>query len=398
MVQQSRSSNANLEHGGPRRVEPFPLLPRRPVDDWMSDWLISSSAEARSSLATEICDQVSEEVGSMIAAAFEDAWQRNAGAIHKIIREGHERMQVITKEVSECHKKGCNLNTESEGFQEALAHFTSHLKAWAASRDARRNLDTSGDGILEDGTRARTVQAKPDHDSVEASIFVDCVRKTNNSDTCSSNCGRDFGQHIDLPDKIRSNLQRSRFPELPKFPFPAEPIQPQTDSRQLDVPETQAYIFNVTLLHAADTGCGLHLLPASHEKTLQVNEVLPASAAADWNALCRLAGTCEDEVRPGDEIVGVNGFVGDSYTLLHKCNFEAALHLMIVRKHTSELLTNSKSTPSKAGVHQTFFASHGHGRGTGKVQNLVSTAINVDCSEKNEVPVRPYAPAAVWQV
>jgi len=401
-MQHSLSSGATSEYRGVHRVEPFPMISNTPIDHRQSDWLSNSSVEVRMSLAKEICHEVSEQIDSKLAGAFGDVWQQGLEATEKIIEEGREHMQVIAKDLSECHKKNSFMEAQSAEILESLAHFQGHLEELVASREAHRNPDTSGGYFSTADTHAHTARAMQESDPSEASLARQCVHPVNNLVACSSSCSCDFGKEIDLPDKIRPSLQhlqlQSKLPEVPEFPFPAEPLQGQMDSRQLNASDVDAYIFNVTLSHVAGTNCGLHLLPASRGRTLQVDKVLPASAAADWNELCRIAGTSEEAIQPGDEIVSVNDIVGESDTMWHKCKCEAVLHLMIVRSHKPEGLPDSASTPCKASMYQTSLTSFGHDAIAGKADSLVNTAIDGDCRAKMKVAARPHARAAVWQV
>eukprot|EP00413_Alexandrium_margalefii_P042376 CAMPEP_0204596312 /NCGR_PEP_ID=MMETSP0661-20131031/53168_1 /ASSEMBLY_ACC=CAM_ASM_000606 /TAXON_ID=109239 /ORGANISM="Alexandrium margalefi, Strain AMGDE01CS-322" /LENGTH=379 /DNA_ID=CAMNT_0051606909 /DNA_START=24 /DNA_END=1163 /DNA_ORIENTATION=+ len=297
---------------------------------------------AKQSIVIEALRQaVLKDVDAKMAQRAEEIWTQGKQMLGQIQQKHRETTTRLTDEVARCRDRQLALEAENGQLKQAIQQLSSRfpplLGSPAGGEEAATG--TTSSGLLTPGSGDGLASPAPT-----------------------------------APDEAAGAGGGAKLPEVPEFPFPAQPapaaplslaeaLGSQTPHRTplslansltpSQTPEAAAAAparsagctFSLTLRKADGADLGLSVSHHKCDRVLRVDGVRADGAVEAWNRQCAGGACAEKAVLKGDRIVSVNNVAYDPERMLEECREKHLLRLTVIRGDTA----TSAGTPGRHG-------------------------------------------------
>jgi len=317
---------------------------------------------SRQAIIEAIREVVLQDVDLKVAEKVEELWVKGKQMLSQIQQKHKQKTGELTEEVTKCHEKLRGLESENERLKQVLQALHTRfslLGAVFSGKDAPAADLPDAAALM-----AEANMASPLHTQEPSDLYAALGPFTPAGDGT-------MGQGADMD----STGNVAKLPDVPAFPFPAQPSSPpaplslaealgtQTPQRTPlslvnsltppgptpDVARTplgSAGIFSFTLRKADGADLGLNVSHHEHDQVLHVEGVRVDGAVEAWNRQCAGSAAAEKAVISGDKIISVNNIHYDPAEMLKECRDKQLLKLTIVRGDRPLPAIPTKASPA----------------------------------------------------
>lgn len=302
---------------------------------------------SRQAIIEAIREVVLQDVDLKVAEKVEELWQKGKQMLTQIQQKHKEKTNKLTEEVTKCHEKLRGLESENERLKQVLQTLHTRFSLLGAVFSGK---DTPAADAPPDATAAlaENSMASPPHTQEPSDLYALGPFTPANDGTMGQ------GADMDCAGSV------AKLPDVPAFPFPAQPSSPpaplslaealgtQTPQRTplslvnsltppgaspevARTPLGNPGIFSFTLRKADGADLGLNVSHHEHDQVLRVEGVRADGAVEAWNRQCAGSAAAEKAVISGDKIISVNNIAYDPSEMLKECRDKQLLKLTIVR-------------------------------------------------------------------
>lgn len=308
----------------------------------------------RQAVLEAVRQAVLDDVDSKLSERAEELWARGKQMLNQIQQKHKESTSKLTEEVAQCRERQRALEEENEKLKQVIQKVTSRFPQLGFPSGLTETALTSSPAST--AAPSGTPQQGQARTSSPASTATP-------------------GGTPQLEEAASPGVEH-KLPEVPLFPFPAQPQSPaaplslaealgtQTPQRTplslvsslTTTPSSEVAtafmargtasgaMFSFTLRKADGADLGLNVSHREHDRVLRVEGVRADGAVEAWNRQCAGGACAEKAVLKGDKIISVNSVTYDPDKMLEECRDKQLLKLVIVRGDPP-----ASTIPAKAG-------------------------------------------------
>jgi len=315
-------------------------------------------------LAREVHEAVQVDLDGRVAEKLESVWKSGEQEAQKFFKESRSCQEELSKKVGDLLQSQEALELENAALQQMVMSVLGQLSQFnnAHVNAAFAQIGTpkvATHSVAESMSLNATPTPSPAAPTSEQSLFNGGL----NSEESLLKWGAKFPEipafpvasgptaspfSLSLADALGLDEASTSQHEVPRglsqedvVPPGLSLIMPECGSETFSPflaasavdPESDGFIFNITLRKAEGTTLGL--ATSQQGGALHITCILPGGAAEAWNRQCSNSGAADKVLYSGDTIVSVNDIGGDSAAMELECEHNSLLRLMVVRSDSA---------------------------------------------------------------
>jgi len=301
---------------------------------------------------------VLQDVDAKLAEKAEELWQKGKQMLNSTFQKHKEKTNKLAEEMANCIERQRMLEAENEKLKQVIQNLATRFAVIGPVFGGKEGVAGAVDAATAAAGASSTASTASPPQTKESGSepFTPAPFTPLSSDVQAA-----VAEAAMLAGGPAAGL---KLPEVPNFPFPAQPSTPaaplllsealgaQTPQRTplslvnsltpAPTPEAPSPfatrgaapgsgIFSFTLRKADGADLGLNVSHQASDQVLLVEGVRPEGAIEAWNRQCAGTASAEKAVAVGDRIISVNSVVYDPAKMLEECRDKQLLKLVILR-------------------------------------------------------------------